>query len=272
MAAGGKGANQAVAAARLGINVAFIGKAGQDAFGERTKTALEAEGIDCQFLFRDPQRPSGVALIVVDKSGENYIAVAPGANSGLKPEDIVSAKETIESADCLLLQLEVPLDTVKEAARIANAAGIAVILNPAPAQPLDDQLLNAVTVITPNQQEVGQLSGIEVMDVNSAVRAAELLQKRGPQQVVITMGCEGSLLHSSDSSQIIPAFKVTAVDTTAAGDAFNAGLAVALVKGLPIAESVRYANAVAALTVTKMGAQPSLPTFDLVGQFLRDHT
>jgi ribokinase len=260
-AAGGKGANQAVAAARLGAEVAFIARLGADMFGDRAIDGYRAEGINADAIVRDPSAPSGVALIMVGKDGENSIAVAPGANSRLTPEDIEAAEALIARADVVLVQLEVPLETVMAAARIARRQGACVILNPAPAPdyavPAD--LLSSVDVLTPNHVEARRLSGLGPEAGREAV-ARELLA-RGPGAVVMTLGAEGALAAGPWGMTHVPGFEVTPVDTTAAGDAFNAGLAVALSRDPDdLLAAVRYGNAAGALATTKLGAQPSLPT------------
>jgi ribokinase len=266
MSAGGKGANQAVAAARLGANVALVARVGQDLFGEAALTGFRREGVETRFIMVDPEAASGIALICVDASGENSIAVAPGANARLSPDDIVHARQTIETADALLLQLEVPLETVLVAAETAHRAGVRVILNPAPApsSPLPARLLACVDVLTPNESEAAILSGETVV----REQQARLLIEQGAAAVVITLGAQGALAVTVDAAQHVPGFSVKAVDTTAAGDAFNGGLAIALADGMPLAEAARFANACGALAATRLGAQPSLPTASEVQAFL----
>jgi ribokinase len=260
LAAGGKGANQAVAAARLGASVTFVARVGEDIFGDQAILNFEREGIDTSYVFRDRGSPSGVALIIVDRAGENVISVAPGANGRLSREDVFQARAAIEQAQALLLQLEVPLDTVREAARVASEAGVRVILNPAPAQELDIDLLRHVAVLTPNETETERLTGIRVSDEQSALEAAALLHERGVESVIITMGAEGSFISSGGAHCKVPSRKITAVDTTAAGDAFNGALACALSEGAGLEAAVRRANFAGALAATRLGAQPSLPT------------
>ncbi len=262
VAAGGKGANQAVAAARLGAEVTFIARLGIDVFGDQALEGYRAEGINVEAVVRDPNAPSGVALIMVDeRNGENSIAVAPGANNRLTPENISAAEALIAKADVMLLQLEVPLETVAAAVRIAHRQGVRVILNPAPAPTVElpADLLGSVDVLTPNQFEARRVSGLDADASNEAVAAA--LMQRGVKTVVLTLGADGALVASVQGVTHVPAFKVNPVDTTAAGDAFNAGLAVALsYDPEDMLGAVRYANAVGALATTRMGAQPSLPT------------
>jgi ribokinase len=266
MAAGGKGANQAVAAARLGAQVTLIARVGQDVFGEAALLGLEREGINTRHVSVDPEMASGVALITVDNTGENSIAVAPGANGHLSPLDVQRAQAAILDADVLLLQLEVPLETVQVAAELARQAGVCVILNPAPApeSPLPPALLACVDVLTPNESEANALTGAP----DSLDRAARRLLDTGVEAVVITLGARGALIVTQQGQQMVSGFPVKAVDTTAAGDAFNGGLAAALGEGHPLAEAVRFANACGALAATRLGAQPSLPTAEEVERFL----
>lgn len=258
-AAGGKGANQAVAAARASGDVTFIARVGDDMFGEQARRAFEADQINVKFVKTDKIEPSGVALIFVDETGENSIAVASGANASLSPEDVNEAMEVIQSADILLMQLETPLETVRRAAEIARQTGVKVILNPAPAYPLDDDLLTNLTIITPNESEAELLTGIPVNDVPGAEKAAVALLNRRLEVVVVTLGNKGALLKTRDMTKVVPGFKVDAVDATAAGDVFNGSLAVAIAEGKTLEQAVRFANAAAALSVTKLGAQPSAP-------------
>ena len=268
MAAGGKGANQAVAAARLGAEVTFVAKVGHDVFGDQALANFRREGIRIERIGRDRQQATGVALILVDGQGRNLISVAPGANFTLMPEEVQQAADAIRAADVLLLQLEVPLDSVRTAAEIAAAAGVRVILNPAPAAPLDDALLRHVSLLTPNETEAQQLTGVTVNDESGARSAAAKLMARGVGQVIVTLGAGGSLLLSRGGSQHFPATPVEAIDTTAAGDAFNGGLACALGQGRPLEEAIAWANCVGALATTRLGAQPSMPTLEELQQFL----
>lgn len=260
MAAGGKGANQAVAAARLGGEVWFVARVGDDLFGRTAVENFKQEGIVTDYVTKDPRKPSGVALILVDKHGENVISVAPGANAELSPDDVRKARPAIEQADVVLIQLEVPLETVIEAARIGSESGTAVILNPAPAQPLGDLLLRQVTVLTPNETETELLTGVAVTDPAGQAKAAQDLRRRGIQTVVMTLGGAGSFLFAADTGEMVPTVKIDPVDTTAAGDAFNGALAVALAEGRELRQAVRFANLAGALAATRLGAQPSLPT------------
>jgi ribokinase len=258
-AAGGKGANQAVAAARAGARVIFVARVGRDMFGDRARAGFVKDRIDVSLVVRDSAAASGVALIFVAKDGENAIAVASGANANLAPPDVARAATAIAGADGLVMQLETPLATVQAAADIAAKAGVPVILNPAPARPLPERLLRRVSILTPNETEAESLTGVKVSDRASAARAAAALHARGVAAVVITLGRRGAFVSSEQGGQLVPGFKVKAVDTTAAGDVFNGALAVALAEGRNLVDAARFANAAAALSVTKVGAQPSAP-------------
>ena len=256
---GGKGANQAVAAARLNGNVTLIAKTGEDLFGLQTKELFLSEKLNSEFLFSDPDSPSGIALITVDELGENCIVVAPGANARLTPADIDKAKSAILESEILLMQLEIPLETVHYAATIAFDAGKKVILNPAPAQPLPDELLKKLYLISPNETEAELLTGITVTNLPSAEKAARVLLKKGVQTVVITLGSKGALLVTDTQCRLIPAFPVQPVDTTAAGDCFNGALAVAIAEGASLEKAIAFACKAASISVTRMGAQASAP-------------
>lgn len=263
---GGKGANQAVAAARLGAEVTFVARLGRDVLGESAVAAYKAENIRTEFIARDDQTPSGVALILVDNAGENIIAVAPGANAKLSPQDILAAKEAIQDANCLLVQLEIPLETVQAAIQLANQHKVPVILNPAPATRLPAEILNRVDYLTPNQMEAIALADGHSTSSTSMV-AMQLYSEFRTQKVIITLGRQGAMLLGFHNDTI-PGYVVNAVDTTGAGDAFNGGLAVALARGTPLRDAVVFANAVAALSTTRPGAQTSMPTLEEVNAFL----
>lgn len=259
MNAGGKGANQAVAASRLGGKVTFITKRGNDLFGNQYVGLLMREGINTECVIKDPLLPSGVALIIVDAKGENSIVVAPGANSNLMPDDIPDKAFTSGKNKILLLQLEIPLETVEYAAEKACENGIKVILNPAPAQKLSDNLLKKIWLTTPNEIEAEELTGKPITDMKSADRAAEILKARGVKNVIITLGESGAYVKSKGFTGLVPGITTNAIDTTAAGDVFNGALAVALSEGMTMKDAVFFSNKAAAISVTRMGAQASAP-------------
>ena len=263
MTAGGKGANQAVAAARLGAEVVFVARLGRDLFGDRALAGYQAEGINTAYIARDDGEASGVALIVVDSAAENLIAVAPGANGRLSPEDVRAAEPAIKEAKGVVLQLEIPLAAVRTAIELARQHHVRVILNPAPAQALPDDVLRGVDVLTPNENEAAKLSG------GTLDSALDRLTARGLSGIVMTCGARGCEVRSAGLRQRVRGFQVEAVDTTGAGDCFSGALAVALARGLTLIDAVRYANAAAALAVTRFGAQTSMPADDDVQQFLR---
>ena len=259
---GGKGANQAVAAARYGNRVVFVAKTGDDMFGATVREGLLKDGIITDYVFVDPQHPSGVALITIDQSAENCIVVASGANMHLDKADIDKAADEIRSADIVLMQLESPISTVEYAAQMAAEAGVKVVLNPAPApsEPLSEELLKNLFLITPNRSEASRITGIEVTDMESAHRAIHAIYAMGPKNVIITLGSEGSLIYDGSMVMRVDACKVEAVDTTAAGDTYNGVLVSVLAEGRSLIEAVREANVAAAISVTRMGAQPAAPT------------
>jgi len=268
-AAGGKGANQAVACARAGGKVTFIARVGNDMFGEQALQGFRQDGINVDFVTKDENAPSGVALIIVDNQGENSIAVASGANSNLSVSDVQGAAEVIRSAGLVLMQLEIPLETIAAAANIATENNVPVILNPAPAQSLGDALLQNITILTPNETEAEMLTGIGARNEADAHKAAQALHDKGVTTVIITLGAAGAYVLGNDFQGLVPGFQVDPVDTTAAGDTFNGTLAVALVEGMPLDEAVAFANAAAALSVTMLGAQPSAPHRKTIEQFLK---
>ncbi len=261
---GGKGANQAVASARLGARVSLIGRVGDDSFGRTLIDGLDSSGVDVTHVRIDAATATGVALIVVDDTGQNSIVVAPGANMCLSPADVDAAQQAILAADVLLLQLESPVHTVKRAAELAKAHGITVVLNPAPAQPVPDALLALVDILVPNESETVMLTGLPVGDERACAVAANVLLEMGVATVILTLGDRGALLAHQGSFNRVPAFPVSPVDTTAAGDAFLGGFAVALAEGRPLPEAVVWGNAAGGLATTKLGAQPSLPTREAV--------
>ncbi|MDB5262122.1 MAG: ribokinase, partial [Adhaeribacter sp.] len=256
---GGKGANQAVAAARLGGQVTFIAKLGDDIFGHQAIELFQREAIETKFVTIDAEHPSGVALINVDAKGENCIAVAPGANSQLKPADIETALESAEKDTIILLQLEIPLSTVEFVIRKSFRKGLKVVLNPAPAQTLPTDLFPLLYLITPNETEAELLTGIRVTDTTTARKAATNLQALGVPNVIITLGSKGAYLQTESISEIIAAPLVTAIDTTAAGDCFNGALTAALAENKTLADAVAFACKVASISVTRLGAQAAIP-------------
>jgi ribokinase len=256
---GGKGANQAVAASRLGGKVTFITKRGNDLFGNQAVGLLMREGIDTDYIVKDPVLPSGVALITVDSKGENSIVVASGANGNLMPNDLPTDLFTSGRYDILLLQLEIPMETIEYSARLATENGIKVILNPAPALPLSDSLLANTYILTPNEIEAEEITGLTISDLDSANLAAEKIIGRGVNNVIITLGETGAYIKSEQFSELVPGIRVKAIDTTAAGDIFNGALAVAIASGCDIRNAAEFANKAAAISVTRMGAQASAP-------------
>lgn len=256
---GGKGANQAVAAARLNGKVTLITKTGNDYFSEQAKHIFDFEGIETKYIVNDPRNPSGIALIMVDQDGENCIVVAPGSNGTLSAYDIDDEVYGDDPSDVFLMQLEIPVSTVEFVAERVSSRGNRVILNPAPVKQLSNELLKCLYIITPNEIEAELLTGIKVTDASSAEKCAEKLKSRGPQNVIITMGAAGAYLLTENISRVIPVVPVRALDTTAAGDVFNGALAVAISEGRNLGEAVRFANTAAAISVTRMGAQSSAP-------------
>jgi len=258
---GGKGANQAVAAARQGTSVAMVGRVGNDSFGPTLIQNLQENNVDTAHVLTD-ESATGTAIIVVDADGQNSIVLSPGANGKVIPADVDEV--AFKDGDTLLLQLEIPLETVVHAAGLARQNGLRVILNPAPARQLPDSLLADVDILVPNESELQLLTGIPVTDAASAEVAAKALLAKGVKTVIVTLGANGALLVTGEKARHVPTFKVDVVDTTAAGDAFIGGLAAALLKGVPLEEAVRHGNASGALAATKFGAQPSLPMVDEV--------
>ena len=268
MVPGGKGANQAVAAAKVGAEVFFIAKLGEDIFAEHSLENFKKEKVNTKHVVQTGEAPSGVALIMVDEKGNNSIVVAPGANNTLLPADVKKAESDIESCGAVVAQLEVPLETVEFAAKLANEAGVPFILDPAPARELSPELLAMVDVLTPNETEAQILTGIEVTDEESARAAAGNLLGRGIKTVIVTLGDKGYLLADSEESKYVSGRKVDAVDSTAAGDAFTGSLAVGIAGNKAISDAALFANYVAALSVTRMGAQSSMPTLGEVESFM----
>ncbi|MEI8043211.1 MAG: ribokinase [Verrucomicrobiota bacterium] len=258
-AAGGKGANQAVGAARAGGRVTFVARVGRDIFGDQALAGFQKDRICIDYVARDRKVPSGVALIFLAKDGENSIAVAGGANGQLSPADVRKARTVLSKAAVMVLQLEIPLPTVEAAAELASKLGVRVILNPAPARKLPKSLMRQVSILTPNETEAELLTGVKVTDEASMQRAADTLLACGVETVILTLGAHGAFVAGPGARQWVRGFKVKPVDTTAAGDIFNGALAVALAEGKPLLDAVRLANAAAAISVTRLGAQPSAP-------------
>ncbi len=266
---GGKGANQAVAASRLGGSVTFVARLGNDIFGEQALQHFKTEGIQTDYIISDPVHPSGVALITVDANGENTIVVAQGSNGALSPDDVQQAKNAFDEAGILLMQLEIPIATVLHAAKIGKQSGKKVILNPAPAMSLPTELFGYLYIITPNKTETEMLTGVKITDSNSIRKAAEMMREKGVANVIITLGAEGAYIYNNDGGRQLAAPAVKAIDSTAAGDVFNGALAVAISEGKGLDEAVDFANQAAAISVTKMGAQASAPYRNELTSLLR---
>ncbi|ELY2510973.1 ribokinase [Cronobacter sakazakii] len=269
VAFGGKGANQAVAAGRSGADIAFIACVGEDDIGERIRQQLSRDNIDVAPVSAVAGESTGVALIFVNGEGENVIGIHAGANAALTPERVNQQREKIANARALLMQLESPVESVIAAARIAHENQTTVILNPAPARALSDDLLALVDIITPNETEAEKLTGVKVSDDESAAQAAAVLHQKGIETVIITLGSRGVWLSVNGEGQRVPGFRVKAVDTIAAGDTFNGALMTALLEGTPMLEAIRFAHAAAAIAVTRPGAQPSVPWRDEIDAFLQ---
>ena len=260
MIPGGKGANQAVAASRGGGDVTFIANIGKDTFGDRSIKGFLKDGINVDYIVRDKKIHSGMALINVDKNGENSISVAVGSNDKLSSKDIEKGRRAIESADTLLVHLEIPSKTVSKSIELSYSHGVKVILNPAPIRKFDRRILKKVFIMTPNEHEAEALTGIKIRTENDAKKASRKILKEVMEAVIITMGSRGAFVATKDFQKLVPAFKTKVVDTTAAGDTFNGFLAVALAENKDLLDAVRFANAAAVLSTRKVGAQPSIPT------------
>jgi len=255
---GGKGANQAVTVARLKGDVDFICKTGNDLFRDQSVALFRNEGINTEWILSDNEKPSGIALIMVDNSGENSIVVASGANGSLSPGDIEKVREVVIRSDYILMQLEIPLDTVEYVVNLASSKDKKVILNPAPAADLPQNLFEKIYLITPNRIEAELLSGIKIRDRDTTMEAAKSLLNKGVKHVIITLGEEGALSYNGEF-EWIPAETVEPADTTGAGDVFNGALTVGLAEGLSMSDAVRFANKAAAISITRYGAIPSIP-------------
>jgi ribokinase len=263
---GGKGANQAVAAARMGGDVTMVGRVGQDDFGNTLIRTLVDNQIRTTHVIKDSKAATGIAMIAVAADGENTIVVASGANYEVSLEDVNNARELMRETDILLVQLECPLEVVSAAVELATAYDVPVVLNPAPAQSLSSSLLSNVAYLTPNQAELRMLSGED--DIEKAIQK---MLSWGVKNLVVTLGANGARVVSEGLDRHLPAYEITAVDTTAAGDAFNGALSVALAEERPLLDAVRYGMAAGGLAATKRGAQPSLPTREAVESFLESH-
>ncbi len=271
MQPGGKGANQAVAAARLGAKTYMVGRVGNDIFANEVIENFKRNNVKVDYVKRDPETHTGVAFIFVDAKGENMIAVASGADARVSPSDVDDAMDIISKSDVLLLQLEIPIETVVYAARKAYENNVKVILNPAPARSLPEEIFKYIYILTPNRVEAQMLSNVEIRSTEDVLKAARVLMSKGVKSIVVTLGAEGALLISGDREIHIPAFKVKPVDTTGAGDAFNAALAVAIAEGKSLEEAVRWANAAAAIKITRVGAQAGLPYRKDLKEFLNEN-
>jgi ribokinase len=269
MGMGGKGANQAVGSRRLGAESTIVGRIGQDLFGQQMLETLRSHGVNCDFIKLDPEAGSGVALVIVDERGENIIAVIPGTNMRIAPSDVEAAAGKIREADVVMAQLEIPLEAIEKAFDIALEGDTLCILNPAPARPLPGSILGKVNLLTPNQNEAKVLTGIATDTVDGARTAANALLEKGVQTVIVTMGTKGALIVRPGEALHIDAIRVDSIDTSGAGDAFMAGLGVALAEGRSLDEATRFANAVGALSTTRPGAMPSMPDRSEVDDLLR---
>ncbi len=266
---GGKGANQAAAAARLGARVEMIGCVGDDAFGQALRANLQQQGVGTARVRTARSAATGIAMIIVDAQGENSIVVAPGANAAVIRQDVANARDLIAGARMLVMQCEVPIPAVRAAVALAAELRVPVVLNAAPAHGIDPTLLSQASIVIVNEHEAEFLTGISVRDVPSAGRAAHALQALGVVTPIVTLGAAGALFAAGEATQHVPTRPVQVVDTTAAGDAFVGGLAVALLRGLPLGEAVRYATCAGTLATTVLGAQPSLPSAERVDAFFR---
>ena len=263
---GGKGANQAVAMARLNGNVSMIGKVGEDGFGQTLINSLKNDKVDTTYI-KTTKGATGVALITVDKNAQNSIVVSPGANFEVKEEDIDNNIEAIENSDIVVLQLETPLNTIKYALNKAKELNKYTILNPAPAVKLDDEIIKNVDLLTPNETELEIISGVSIETEEDIQKAAQIMIEKGVKELIVTLGSKGSLYINKEKSMFKKAYKVEAVDTTAAGDSYTGALAVALSQDNGIEDSMDFASKVGALSVLKEGAQSSLPTLEDVKNF-----
>jgi ribokinase len=265
---GGKGANQAVACAKLGGRTYFIGKMGKDVFRDKLLASMRQDGVRSNYILYHPTEATGIALITVDGRGQNAIVVVSGSNMKLLPSDLDHQKTIFTRIRVVLLQLEIPLPTVTRAVELAHQSGATVILNPAPARKLSRSLLKWVDYLTPNETEAELLTGLPVHSFRSAERAAARLLRAGVQNVIVTLGKRGCVLVNPEKTELFPAVRVKPLDTTAAGDAFNGALAYSLARGTPLLDAIPFANAVAAFSVTRLGAQSSMPTMKELRSFM----
>ena len=267
-APGGKGSNQAVACAKLGVPTKMIGRIGNDVFADYLVHSLQVNGVDTSCISSDPSQPSGTALITLNDEGENAIVYVPGANSRVGNEELSHLEKEITKAKLLLLQLEIPMSVTLEAARIARQHNVPILLDPAPAQPIPSELYRMIEIITPNETEAAYLAGFPIHDIHDAEQAVDLFHNRGCHQVIIKMGGKGAFYSNGERQVFLPAYQVQAIDTVAAGDAFNGALAAALYQDIPLQEALNWGMAAGALSATKTGAQPSLPTLAELRKFL----
>lgn len=270
--AGGKGFNQGIAAHKAGGDVAMVTKLGRDSLSNVALDAMDAVGMPKDYLFFNDRVATGIALIMVDESSsQNEIVIVPGACGTIEPSDIETVADRIKSSGYLLLQLEVNQDANERVAALAKENGVKVIINTAPYQPVTDEFLNGTWLVTPNEVEAEELTGVPVTDLESADRAADVFFAKGVQNVLITLGSRGVYINTEGHSEIVPAYKVNAIDTTGAGDAFNGGLLTALSEGRTLREAAVFANALAALSVQRLGTTPSMPTREEIDAFLAEH-
>jgi len=268
---GGKGANQAVGIARLGAPVYFVGKVGNDPFRYRILDKLKKEGVNTEFILQDEENASGMAVILVDKEGRNCITVIGGANRNLSRKDVEGARKIILKADILLLQMEIPLKTVEYTLKLARESDVCTILNPAPASILSSEILSNTEILVPNRDEAEKLSGVKITSLQEAKEASALLLNKGVKAVVLTLGEEGALLVTREKIRHFYGIPVKPLDTTGAGDSFIAALTTALIQGKELEKAVRYANYAASLSVTRLGAQASLPYKEELENFIAQH-
>ena len=264
---GGKGANQADSAAKLGAETAMLGAVGKDSMGSQLIRSLEKDGVNVDKVLVKDNLPTGVAAIVVEDSGNNAITVAPGANSGFTPDDLSDMDDVFKRAKVMLVQLETPIETVRTALRMARKNNVTTILNPAPAIELDDEIFSLVDILTPNETELELLSGMDTSNIERVEAAGKHLIQKGVSRLIVTLGSQGSIHIGNNSIKLYPAYNVKAVDTTAAGDSYNAALAVSISKGESLEDAIKFATKVGAMTVTKHGAQTSLPLVEEVEEF-----